>query len=480
MTEAIQNHSRAAFREIRPQDSAGLAMVASMHMELLGFGPMAGLGERFIREICYRTHMQDECLRVVVATVDGRPAGFVAYTPFSASFHRNGLSRHLVRVGLETTLAIVMRPSRLLKLVRALRVLGSRRAETHRIDDSMGEVVCVAVRPEYLRADVTRSLGVRLSESLIMLAADYLRRCGIERIRMIVDADNRSVLVLYHLLGASFANYRLGGEPVVEVTFELSKSLLGREHGIPAAWSRPAAAVAAGDSWHVYWERIGDDTKVFEAEADDHVGRLIAALSPGKNAQVLDFGCGFGHTARFLAPRVGRVTLWDDAASVRYRARLRTAHIDNVCYADLTDPDNDPAGFFDLITVHSVVQYMSEPQLRAWLVRWRAMLAPDGRLVLSDLIQPGSSAIRELLGFIKFSISRGIFLDALRQGLREISAYLSARSRRPLLLVTPIRLRELAPPREWSIQILPTNMSHRRNRISAVLRTSARVQAGVS
>jgi SAM-dependent methyltransferase len=480
MTATIRNHDRVAFREIRHCDDVGLDVVASLHMELLGFGPMAGLGQRFIREICYRTHMQEESLRVIVATVDDCPAGFVAYTPFSASFHRSGLSRHLVRTGLETMLAVITRPSRLLKLVRALRVLASRRTEVDRIDDSMGEVVCVAVRPEYLRADVARSIGVRLSESLIMLAADYLRRCGTDQMRMIVDADNRPVLMLYHQLGASFAQCRLGGEPVVEVSFELSTSLRGRDPGIPDAWSSPAASGVPGDSWRSCWELVGERMRVLEAEAREHVKRLVAALVPDRQARVLDFGCGFGHSARFLAPQVGHVSLWDEAASVRYRARLRTAHLANIAYADLTNPDHDPEGSFDLIVVHSVIQYMSEPELRVWLGRWRAMLAPGGRLVLYDLIQPGHSAIRELLGFIAFSLANGIFLDALRQGLRDTSGYVSARSRRRLLRLTPSRVRELAPSPEWYTQVLPVNLSHRRNRISAVLRATSNVQAGAS
>jgi SAM-dependent methyltransferase len=478
MTAIFLNHDRVAFREIGPWDSDGLAMVASMHMELLGFGPMAGLGERFIREICYRTHMQDESLRVVIAAVDGHPAGFVAYTPISTMFHRNGLRRHLVRVGVETMLAVVTRPSRLTKLMRALRVLGSRRAEKDRIDESMGEVVCVAVRPEYLRADVARMLGMRLSESLIMLAADNLRRFGTARMRMIVDATNRPVLMLYHLLGASFLQYWLGGERVVEVSFELSKSLRSLNPGIPDAWSKPAAALVQGDSWRSYWELVGERTRVFEAEARDHVERLMSALAPDRQARVLDFGCGFGHTARFLAPEVGHVMLWDQAASVRYRARLRTAHLGKVGYADLTDPGNDPVGEFDVIVVHSVIQYMTELELRAWLGRWRTMLAPGGQLVLSDLIQPGSSAIRELLGFMAFSLGNGLFIDALRQGMHEIAGYLRARSRRPLLLVTPGRLRELASPSDWSMEILLANLSHRRNRTSVVLRRTSGVQAG--
>ena len=65
-------------REIDPGDRQGLEQIATLHMELLDYGPMAGLGKRFVREICYQAHMQDEMLRVVLAEVNGEPAGFVA------------------------------------------------------------------------------------------------------------------------------------------------------------------------------------------------------------------------------------------------------------------------------------------------------------------------------------------------------------------------------------------------------------------
>ena len=472
MADASLAHSTVSFREIAAGDQAGLEVIGSLHMELLGYGPMAGLGERFVREICYRAHMRDELLRVTLATVDGRPAGFVAYTPYSATFHRSGLSRHLLRAGFETALAVASRPSRLIRLLRALKVLGSRRAENQRVDDSMGEVVCIAVRPDYLKPAFARASGVRLSEALVSLSAAYLRRAGRERMRMLVDADNRPVLMLYHLLGAHFTPYSLGGEPMVEVDFDLAQGRLAGPVDVPDAWRGPApsSSTAASGTWRDYWEDISERRRVFEAEAEDHVQRLRASLGGLDQARVLDFGCGFGYTARFLAPHVGRIALWDGSATVRQRARLRTAHLGNVEYADLSGPAGDGDGRYDLITVHSVVQYMGEDELRGWLARWRAMLAPGGRLVLSDLLQPATSSARELLGYLAFSLRRGFLWEALVQGVRETAGYFRARATRPLMQVTPERLQGLAADAGLRVELLPENLSYRRSRVSAILR----------
>jgi SAM-dependent methyltransferase/ribosomal protein S18 acetylase RimI-like enzyme len=463
-------------REIDPQDRHGLEQIAALHMELLDYGPMAGLGKRFVREICYQAHMQDEMLRVVLAEVDGQPAGFVAYTPHSLSFHRSGLSKHFFRAGFETAWALLSQPSRIVRLVRALRVLGSRRLEVKRDDEDLGEVVCIAVRPQYLAPAFARKTKLRISEILVRHAARYLRRAGLARMRMLVDADNKPVLMLYHFLGAHFRDYSLGGEPMVEVTFDLDDARLTGASDVPACWNETPPTAADGDSWRAYWEGIDDRQDFFSAEAADHVSRLVAQLAPERGMRALDFGCGFGFTARLLARRVSRVALWDGAATVRRRARLRTAHLDNVEYVDITDAEA-VRGKFDLITVHSVVQYMSEEEVLQWLARWKAMLAPGGRLVLSDLIQPSTRALPELIGYLAFSLKSGFFLDAFVHGMREAGKYSRTRATRPLTIATPQKIQEWARRAGLEARFLDDNLSYRSSRKTAVL---AAAQASAS
>jgi cyclopropane fatty-acyl-phospholipid synthase-like methyltransferase/ribosomal protein S18 acetylase RimI-like enzyme len=455
-------------REIDPGDKQGLEQIATLHMELLDYGPMAGLGKRFVREICYRAHMQDETLRVVIAEVNGEPAGFVAYTPYSLSFHRSGLREHLVRAGLETGWALLSRPARIIRLLRALRVLGSRRLEVQREEEDLGEVVCIAVRPQYLAPSFARAHKLRISEILVRHAAGYLRRAGLAQMRMLVDADNKAVLMLYHFLGAHFRDYSLGGEPMVEVVFDLKDARISGASDVPECWNEPPPQGAAAGSWRAYWESIDDRQGFFSTEAADHVARLVEQLAPSRDARVLDFGCGFGFAARLLARRVALVALWDGAASVRRRARLRTAHLGNVEYVDIAEP-TAVAEKFDLITVHSVLQYMSEEEVLHWFARWKSMLAPGGRLVLSDLIQPSTKAVPELAAYLAFSLKSGFFLDALMQGLREVGKYSRARATRPLTIATPQKIEAWARQAGLRAQFLERNLSYRSSRMTAVL-----------
>jgi len=458
-------------REIAPDDRAGLDIIAELHMELLGYGPMAGLGGPFVREVCYRAHMDEGVLRVVLAEVDGTPAGFIATTPYSLSFHRSGLRKHAVLAGWETFKAVARDPRRVVQLMRALRVLGSRRTELQR-DDSVaeGEVVCIAVRPQYLAPKFQRATGLRLSEFLVKRAAEYLRQAGIDSMRMLVDADNRPVLMLYHLLGAHFRNYSLGGEPMVEVIFDLKDGRLAADKPTAAPWSAAALRSGAGNDWDAYWEEISDEQEVFRAEARDHIERLRKLVQPARDARVLDFGCGFGFAAERLAPHVGSVALWDGSSSVRRRARARVAHLPNIELVDLSQPEQAlPAERFDLITVHSVLQYMPEAEIGRWLGIWRKLLKPSGRLVLSDLIQPGTSSGRELADYLRFAAGAGFFLDAFWGGVKESAHYFKARNSRPLTLVPPEKLEAWAKAAGFRVEWLPGNTSYRRFRRAAVL-----------
>jgi ribosomal protein S18 acetylase RimI-like enzyme len=111
------------------------------------------------------------------------------------------------------------------KVLRAVRVLLSRRQEEQQAPDANGEVVCVAVRPAYLQPKFARTTGLRASEELVCYAGRELARERVAGMRMLVDADNKPVLFLYHRLGARFEPYEQAGEPMVQVWFDLTASV---------------------------------------------------------------------------------------------------------------------------------------------------------------------------------------------------------------------------------------------------------------
>jgi len=226
-------------------------------------------------------------------------------------------------------------------------------------------------------------------------------------------------------------------------------------------------------TWSAYWENIDDTQRVFRIEARDYVARVRRILQPTRATTVLDFGCGFGHTARELAPSVGNIALWDASSNVRRHALERVRDLGNATMLDLQQADEAALrNRFDLILVHSVLQYMSPDEVRSWLARWRGMLSRDGRLVLSDLLVPGAGSFGEIPSYLMFALRHGFFWDAFTAGVRETAHYWSTRKSAPLTVLPRQVLESWSTEAGLQLQWLDENLSHRRSRATAVLRVA--------
>ncbi len=207
-------------RELDVSDDTALRAVARLHTELMPFGPLAPLGEDFLRVVAYRAPMRDGLLRVALAEIDGAPAGFVAYTEDSAEFHARALKQHWVLAGWRMARALLSGPGRLRAVPRILRVVRSRVDEGGR-GDRFGEVIGLAALPESVTAEFRKRSGRWISRDLIAYAARRLHEAGRAELRMFVAAENTKTLLFYQVLGARFERVEHGGEPTVAVTFEL-------------------------------------------------------------------------------------------------------------------------------------------------------------------------------------------------------------------------------------------------------------------
>lgn len=216
---------RFEIREVDPSKRADAALVARLHMQLLDFGPMAGLGEVFLRDFCYTVLIREGLLRAAVCEADGQAAGFIAYTDRSITFHRDALRKHPFQVGWVLMRSIALDARMFTKIVRALRVIYSRSRETRIGTDPLAEVVAIGVLPEYRSTQFVRRTGRRISHELIRHAARWFRDRGLERMRLVVDADNLQTVLFYHSLGARVEPYEQAGVPAIHVWFDLEELL---------------------------------------------------------------------------------------------------------------------------------------------------------------------------------------------------------------------------------------------------------------
>jgi SAM-dependent methyltransferase len=260
-------------------------------------------------------------------------------------------------------------------------------------------------------------------------------------------------------------------EPMADSLHDLSPELQSRK--IPQCWSleSPVKGNDANDQgiWDAYWEGLNDEQQLFREQSDEYFRNLDATFGRDPRARVLDFGCGFGFVAEILAPQVRELFLWDASANMRRHARLNVAGRQNIRFLDLTDPQSLPDKLeFELILVNSVVQYMNLEEFSNWLSRWRNMLAPGGRIVVSDLIPPNYHALWDIADLLRFSARRGFFVNAVCQAMRDIWRYWGVRRVRPLARIGREDLSQRGKDAGLIVSYLPVNLTHFKKRLTAV------------
>lgn len=218
-------------------------------------------------------------------------------------------------------------------------------------------------------------------------------------------------------------------------------------------------------AWRDYWQTLPRGRLLFQPEAIEFVRNLRAALPLSQDTKMLDFGCGYGGITRLIAPLVHSVAYWDATESMRAAAQENLADCGN---ASLWGG----GGRFDLIVVNSVVQYMSEEELRERLEEWSGLLESGGRIVLSDLMFPGHAAANDMRSLLWFSLRRGYLLRALRNTLAERARYRRTAAAAPLLHVRREWLESAARRAGLQAAWLPENLTHFRTRHTAVLTKS--------
>ncbi len=207
---------------VRPDDRVTVAKIARLHKELLDFGPMARLGERFLRDFCYTTLLRDGLMRAVLCEVQQEPAGFVVYTSRAHTFHRTAMRNHLLQVMWLGLLSAMDDDRPVARLMEAGQAMLARRSEPPTEKDPSAEVLAIAVKPQFSNPAFVRTSGARLSELLVRHCAVAFRGEGLKRMRMIVDADNRAALLFYSALGAQLEPYTGAARPSMVVWFDIA------------------------------------------------------------------------------------------------------------------------------------------------------------------------------------------------------------------------------------------------------------------
>ena len=209
------------YRTIEWNDTDGLQIIADLHLELLNFGPFAQLGRDFIRDIAYKVNMKEGLMTTELCEFNGSPVGFVAYVSDSINFHRKSVAKYFPTISVALFRSILQEPSRFFKLFRIAKLMIARKSEVPEDDCQLGEVICVAAKPEFLTHEFIKKYKHKISKTLIEHAVNNLKQKDVSKVRMIVDEDNKAPLFLYHSMGARIEKLTQGGEKKLVAIFDL-------------------------------------------------------------------------------------------------------------------------------------------------------------------------------------------------------------------------------------------------------------------
>lgn len=227
--------------------------------------------------------------------------------------------------------------------------------------------------------------------------------------------------------------------------------------------------MSAVKSWVEYWD--GDHPIYVNARHKavhaDAVGAAIVALIPNAHARVLDYGCGEALYADQVAARSGRLYLCEAAPNLRARLAERMRTQRNVTVIDGDGAAALPDGSIDLIVMNSVAQYLSRADLEAFLQVSRRKLAPQGALVIADVIPPDVNPVTDATALLSFAAKGGFLLAAVGGLARTVlSNYAAVRKSLGFATYTQAEFETLLAGAGFRPERVRPNFGHNQSRMA--------------
>jgi SAM-dependent methyltransferase len=197
------------------------------------------------------------------------------------------------------------------------------------------------------------------------------------------------------------------------------------------------------------------------------IAKDIAALVPGPEARVLDYGCGEALHADLVADAAGELLLCEAAPGVRAGLEKRFANNPKIRAVAPHEVAGLQQHSLDLVILHSVVQYLTPAGAGGLFTLFHRLLKADGLLIVSDVIQPGVSTAADVLALLRFGKDNGFFLAACWGLLRTVmSDYARLRSRLGLTSYTEAAMIEKLGTAGFAASRAPTNIGNNQARLA--------------
>jgi SAM-dependent methyltransferase len=226
-------------------------------------------------------------------------------------------------------------------------------------------------------------------------------------------------------------------------------------------------------SWIAFWD--GPHSIYVSVRHKDVHYRLIAseiaALVPGPQARVLDYGSGEALHADLVAAQADELLLCEGAPGLRAGIARRFAGVAKIRAVAPEDVVRLPAHSLDLIALHSVAQYLTADAAGALLELFHRLLKPGGVLVVGDVIPPHIPAATDAAALIRFAAANGFLLAALGGIARTLmSDYMRLRARLGLTRYDQAKMLQKLAAAGFAAQRAGRNIGHNQARMTFIAR----------
>lgn len=218
------------------------------------------------------------------------------------------------------------------------------------------------------------------------------------------------------------------------------------------------------DSTHtIYASKLHRDVH-FEVIARDIIGYI-----PLANAVVLDYACGEALSAAKVADACATLVLAEPAPGVRGRLAARFKANAKISVRSLDDLRNMAAQSVDLAVMNSCAQYMTAAELDDAFAVVRRLLAPGGRLILGDILQPHVGMLTDVAALLKMARQHGFLWDALVGLVKTaLSDYRQLRTKVGLQRYAEAEMLAKLDKAGFRATRAPTNIGHNPSRMTFI------------
>lgn len=222
-------------------------------------------------------------------------------------------------------------------------------------------------------------------------------------------------------------------------------------------------------SWRDFWNGehaiyVSDRHKTLHYR---RIAQDIAAAVPSRDAAVLDVGCGEALSADLVATASGRLILCEAAPTVRDKLKVRFGALANLSVVSPEEVEALPDDSLDLVVANSLIQYLSEDELKRALATWLAKLNPGGELILADVIPPDLSPLTDATELLAFAWRGGFFVAALGGLVRTVfSDYRKLRAQYGLSTYSPVGISALVEAAGFEAVTRRPNFGHNPHRMA--------------